>query len=762
MLLSSFGPNQKKILIVLYASVSIAGLAALSLVRDLNPQIVQSVFHFKQLAIFPLLIIITGILLRPSALFGSSLAKKLAEKQARIIDSVPGPRLGLWILLAAGLSLFAELMIIRLHSSYFPLFAFFKNVSLLSCFLGLGIGYARARRPLITIFTLPLFALQIAFIDAVSTTPIRLLLLNPIPERFTMGLAGVDTVGHAIFVYFFLSLIFAFNALCFVPLGQLVSRLMLRKEKLTSYSWNLVGSLLGILSFSFISFVWAPPSVWIMVVAILLVFFFQKDRVSVSITFLSLMVILLFFSTPVRLNRLDLYSPYQILTLIFEPDFTSLAANKTYFQRMLDLREKNVEGNEFLQEWADYYNFPYILKPSPEDVLVVGSGAGNDVASALRNKAKNIDAVEIDPAILAIGKELHPESPYGAENVTPIVADARAFIRQTDKKYDLIVYGVLDSHTLLSGKSSVRLDSFVYTVEAFREARGRLKQNGLINLTFAGNSLGLGRKLYLMLEDAFDGQPPAVYKTKGLTFIAGEELDGYSLSIPERFTNITDSLADERIGADKSTDDWPFLYMPVRKYPASTLVVIGLLLIISIVFIFRFVPGSLGGFSVPSFFLGAGFMLVETKGITELALFYGSTWLVISIVIAAILVLAFLANLTVIKIKKPPLVLIYTFLFASVILGFSLSSAQPAGFSSLVIKIIMTGALTLPLFFSGLAFSSEIKRSAHVGQAISSNLLGAMLGGFLEYNSMYFGFQFLYVLALLVYVLALFASIRLK
>jgi hypothetical protein len=72
----------------------------------------------------------------------------------------------------------------------------------------------------------------------------------------------------------------------------------------------------------------------------------------------------------------------------------------------------------------------------------------------------------------------------------------------------------------------------------------------------------------------------------------------------------------------------------------------------------------------------------------------------------------------------------------------------------------MTTVLTLPLFFAGFAFSNELRKASSVSIALSSNLLGAMLGGFLEYNSMYFGYRALYLIALLAYGLALLFSAR--
>ena len=109
------------------------------------------------------------------------LKKKYLERHTDEIDQIPEAHIGLWIVLAAGLSLFIELMIIRLHSSFFQLFAYFKNVSLLSCFLGLGIGYARGpRRPLATPLILPLLALQIVLMHFFSFDPIAKFLQNPI------------------------------------------------------------------------------------------------------------------------------------------------------------------------------------------------------------------------------------------------------------------------------------------------------------------------------------------------------------------------------------------------------------------------------------------------------------------------------------------------------------------------------------------------------------------------------------------------------
>jgi spermidine synthase len=118
-------------------------------------------------------------------------------------------------------------------------------------------------------------------------------------------------------------------------------------------------------------------------------------------------------------------------------------------------------------------------------VAIVGAGTGNDVAAALRSGAEHVEAIEIDPAIQLTGKLSHPEKPYSDARVHAVVNDARSFLRTTEQTFDLVVYGMLDSHTLLSQGSSVRLDSFVYTVEGLREARTRLKPDGVLSLSFS-------------------------------------------------------------------------------------------------------------------------------------------------------------------------------------------------------------------------------------------------------------------------------------
>jgi hypothetical protein len=78
--------------------------------------------------------------------------------------------------------------------------------------------------------------------------------------------------------------------------------------------------------------------------------------------------------------------------------------------------------------------------------------------------------------------------------------------------------------------------------------------------------------------------------------------------------------------------------------------------------------------------------------------------------------------------------------------GFASSSAG---------KLAAVALLTSPMFFSGIVFSTLLAKTKNISGVMAMNLLGAMTGGLLEYNSMYFGFRFLYLLAIFVYVLSI-------
>ena len=107
----------------------------------------------------------------------------------------------------------------------------------------------------------------------------------------------------------------------------------------------------------------------------------------------------------------------------------SVVANHAWYQGLVDLSPGALGPAAAANPLVlPQYELPYLLVPTPNSVLILGAGTGNDVAAALRHGAEHVDAVEIDPEILRLGRQYHPEHPYSSPRVTAYVNDARAHI----------------------------------------------------------------------------------------------------------------------------------------------------------------------------------------------------------------------------------------------------------------------------------------------------------------------------------------------
>ena len=144
-----------------------------------------------------------------------------------------------------------------------------------------------------------------------------------------------------------------------------------------------------------------------------------------------------------------------------------------------------------------------------DDVLIIGAGSGNDVAAALANGVKHVDAVEIDPVINDIGRLKHPNKPYSDPRVSIHLTDGRGFLRQSRVKYDMIVYALVDSLALHSSYSSVRLESYLFTQQAIRDVKAHLKPDGVFVMYNAYRHGWLVGRLAALADHAF-GAPPIV------------------------------------------------------------------------------------------------------------------------------------------------------------------------------------------------------------------------------------------------------------
>jgi spermidine synthase len=696
------------------------------------------------------------------------------------LETAPVRSLPLVIIALAACSLFFELVLIRWQSGLFSVFAFYKNFTLLACFCGLGIGYALAdRKPLLLPLCLPALVLNVLVMlvlhYAGNDFTHLLFGLVPVYEEGSVAAVAGATRGSgwlaAVFanlpVYFLLVGAFLLNTLVMIPVTQLCGRVMRRLQPLPSYGFNLIGSICGVLALFALSWLWIGPLVWFGLVAVVLTWFLLAAGHGWKTGLACLALLLLILSWPTEPLIQNIYSPYQLIQKAAGPNgLMRILAAGTYYQKVFDLsfESANRDHEAKLQQIVGYYELPFLTSEARENVAIVGAGSGNDIAAALRYHAGAVDAAEIDPVIRNLGQMFHPEHPYQNPRVTSYIGDARAFFRNTNKSYDLIVYGVLDSHILVSQGSNVRVDSFVYTQEGLNDAFQRLKPGGLMSISFALTNELMGHKVYAMLRQLPGaGKPVAVltsYDTKSTTTFMVRKCA--EIILPTAFmtshllTDQTQSYARAaEMKLDLPTDNWPFFYMDYKMYPASYVVSLVLVMILAIALMRSFLPGrKWNAGMMPFFFLGSGFMLVETKAITELGLLFGNTWWVVGITIISVLVMGFLANVAVMRFRPRSVILPYCLLLGTISLGFCIAQYGGLNMSGAGGRLLPALLLVSPLAFSGIVFSVLLKNEDDVPSALACNLSGAMLGGLLEYNSMEFGFSALYLIALALYACA--------
>jgi spermidine synthase len=651
-----------------------------------------------------------------------------------------------------------ELALIRWTSSQVRVFAYFNNVVLICAFLGMGSGVALGRRwPGLIHFVLPLLlvlALPLAFSEPLGFVAMRF------PDH-TIALWGGEQAANpwlfarnlGIFCGLLL-LIMAVFACAGAPLGALFVRL----PALRAYTADLMGSLLGVVSFTVLAWCELGPAWWLALGGLPFVLLTRRLW---SLGLLALVVVLGQY-TAVGVW----FSPYNRIELAETGvGGTELRVNRDFHQYMYDLRDSRLEADaDPVQRWIAgelrrLYDLPFTINAQRSAALIVGAGTGNDVQAALRNGYGEVISVDIDGRIIAIGREQHPEKPYADPRAKPVVNDARAYFgRDREKKFDVVCYGLLDSHAMSSAMSTLRLDNYVYTEEGIRAAWLRVKPEGHLSLAM---SVAAGQwfvdRLYWTIAKATGREPLALFSQMYggvVTFIVPGEsaaLDQMKLGKRSRIHARAD--LDHTL---TTSDDWPFLYLRPRAFPWGYLVVLGFVLLVAALAVRPVFGVGRGGasFDWVLFLMGAAFLLIETRGVTSLSLLFGSTWVVNSVVFGGILTMVLAANLVVQRGNWSDVTPWFVALFAAVVLlwWFPLEwlSQLP-----LAARGICGGLLTgLPIGLAGVIVPILLARAAEPAAALGANLLGAVLGGALEYLSMASGLKSMALMALALYLAA--------
>jgi hypothetical protein len=668
-------------------------------------------------------------------------------------------------LLAASFAALAlEMALIRWLPGQVRVVSYFPNLVLIAAFLGLGLGaLGKIRWPLLggglALATVggALGLSRIAFTSSGASEHLWLLYYD-LPKNAPV----IDNVLLP------LGLVFVLVTALFIPLGGEIGWRLEHfrsvRQALNGYAIDLLGSLTGVVVFLGLCALGARPVFWFGAA-------FAAWLAAASGPAWrrgGLLVLLTSAMAGIQLtDRAQVYSPYYALRVepIGDAGFV-LLANGSLHQQAIDLRS-SAPGADLLplrDIRAGYRYHVDHLAARPQRALVLGAGTGNDAAALLDAGVPEVHVVEIDPAILDLGRRLHPSRPYADPRVILHNADARSFLERTPLRFDLIVFGTLDSMTRLSALSNVRLDNFVYTVESLQAARARLNANGGIALMFMVGRSEIGEHLFAILHRAF-GAPPLVYRQNhalfNTMFLAGPGF-AHLASDPSLRMRLLESVAGHLTA---TTDDWPYLYLDRRGIPAFYWMLAAIVLVTALAFL-----GALnartrlairtGAVDWEMLGFGLAFLLVETALVTELNLLFGAVWRTSGIVFASIL-LALFASTVISTWRRPnPRWSLLGAIVTLVVIGLlPLRGIAPTGEVARVLFAI--AVCGLPVFCAGFAFSDRFASRCDAETAFGWNIVGAVIGGILEFSTMLFGLRAIFVLAAAVY-LALFLHLGRK
>lgn len=644
------------------------------------------------------------------------------------------------LVLFSFLLLFLELALIRWLGSNILFLSYFSNFILLGSFFGIGIGFLQPKSS------------QLHQLAPILLT-LLILLVTLFPVHITYTGSGVDNLlvigsykKSGLPIWITLPVIFLATAAVMASIAHGMAHLFSRFKPLVSYRLDILGSLAGIISFSILSYFNATPIVWGIVVCIIFALLFFKEwqqggwLAPLQFGCLFIFLTILTYET---ITPWDVWSPYYKISLYRNEHSIDVWVNGTPHQRIESIEQR--KANE------PFYFFPYQYNASPANVLIIGAGTGGDVAIALAHGAKHVDAVEIDPTLYKLGYLYNPNHPYDDPRVHIILNDGRTFLQQTHQLYDMIIFALTDSITLVSGQSSLRLESYIYTTEALLAARQHLKAHGIFSMYGYyswDKQLWLTDRYANTIKAVFNRNPclDKFGKDRFFSLALTVNADGNLLQCKTPFSPMSQTYV------EPSTDDHPFVYLKYNRIPPLYIITILLIFSLSLLAM-KLNAGTLTAIhtNMDLFLMGMAFLLLETKSVICFSLLFGNTWIVNALVFSAILTLIYLAiEVTHYFPRLSPLKL-YGLLLICLLVNWMIPSEIFLSMPFLP-RFVMASLLTFsPVFLANLIFATRFQDTLNSTAAFGVNMLGAMIGGLLEYTSLITGHRFLLILIVLFY-----------
>jgi Spermine/spermidine synthase domain len=661
-------------------------------------------------------------------------------------------RPGVRLVLTSGTLLFVELVLLRWVPANVTYIGFFSNFLLMASFLGIGLGILFGRRwANVTWSPFPLLLLLVVGLILYAKLDVQVRASNEI-------FFGLSESHAADTNFLVLPLVFVLVAAVMAALALPLGSLLRSMPPLRAYALDIAGAIGGIVLFTVLSVLSTEPPVWFGVLALLLTGLALPRRLT-RFSLINAALVLATLGLVLGASASgDLWSPYYRIT-VQRPagSDATISVNGIPHQAMHAVEMSQTAADPFydqIYQWFPGRRFAH--------ALVVGAGSGTDTAYALANGVQAIDAVEIDPRILQLGEREHPDHPYSDPRVREYVDDGRAFLRASSDRYDLIVFALPDSLTLVSTSANIRLESFLFTREAFASARDHLAPSGVFVLYNYYRQPWLLAKIEGMLADVFQTQP--LVRQYDAAIGSAAVIAASPAAFPPIAQAALASPASLNDSPAASTDDWPFLYLRDRAIAPYYLFALAFVLVVGVIgaaLAARVTAAPLSAFSPHFFLLGAAFLLLETRSLTLFSLLFGTTWTVNAMAFAAILLSVLLA-IAVNAAIRPPQAVLYSGLAFALVIAYVLPPSallfDPAWLRYLAAAVIAFA----PVFFANLVFTASFRDTPTADMAFASNLIGAMVGGVLEYAALVTGYQALLILVAVLYLAAYLAGSRFR
>lgn len=579
--------------------------------------------------------------------------------------------------------MFAMMAIVRWLPAHVPLITFHANVLLASTFAGMACGFALAAR-----------SAHGQYVSAIAA--VGLFIFARLAEYaheqgvvWNTAIAKDVFFGHsrttgnveatAIPLEVVLTTTFILVALMFVgPAKSLGCRLVCSRYSASlTYAAHLLGGIGGVVLFAAAGAAQLSATWWL---AAAIVGLALTETTSRQIGGAAIVWVLAYCVSTVdlpisRAKAQELWSPYYRVQV--DNESLSIRVNMLSHQQMVA-----AEGSRLA------YSLPYLLRRDAgdrpaRDVAIIGAGAGNDVSHALAFGVDEVTAIELDPVLAALGQR-HPDRPYADPRTVLIVDDGRRFLQTTQKRFDLVVYGFVDSLINQSSFASLRFEGYLYTAEAWAQVRRTLRPGGqLVIYEFFRTGWALGRLVGALDREFGNGTTLAITLPHIERLSAEDSIAGFwSIIIAGDTALLKDAFAKYKtyhwrhsstgMGANGFVDrdlqanvgvtvvsqtqieccretsvvkdSWPFPYtrrQDIRIVPWRTMALIAVcaLALVSSLLGSRMFELSLKRWRVylPLFGMGCAFMLLESRLIAIATVSFGTTYLVTAAVVAAVL-----------------------------------------------------------------------------------------------------------------------------